>query len=61
MAFPPSLLKAFATRDLESDVEQIDNSDTESEHEEGDSGHSEQKETETGTFHFPSHPFPFFK
>ena len=53
-----SLLKAFANRDLDSDVEEIQNSDTESEQEEGDDGHSEQKATETGTFHFPSHPFP---
>ena len=54
-----SLLQAFANRDLDSDVEEIQNSDTESEQEEGESsGQLEQKATETGTFHFPSHPFP---
>ena len=51
-------IEGFANRDLDSDVEEIQNSDTESKQEEGDDGHLEQKATETGTFHFPSHPFP---
>ena len=52
-----SLLKAFAQRDVDSDVEEILNSDTESEEEGGADGQSEQKEAETGNFPFPSLPF----
>ena len=52
-----SLLKAFAQRDVDSDVQEINNSDTESEEEGADDGQSEQKEAETGTSRFPSLPF----
>ena len=52
-----SLLKAFAQRDVDSDVQEMNNSDTESEEEGADDGQSEQKEAETGTSRFPSLPF----
>ena len=60
-----SQLKAVAKRDRYSDVEENMNSDTESEEEGREDGHSEEKKTDThliqdgdtvGTFHFPSHP-----
>ena len=60
-----SLFEAFAKRGLDSDVDETTNSDTESEEEGCEDGHSEEKQNDTpfiqdgdtaGTVHCPSHP-----